>query len=272
LDGAVDATETGEDMTGKKRPAVIEQASQNSRPPTPEDRVLSLWRDSDNGRDPARLGGELGIAEQLGVSRPALREAIARLEAMGVVYRRQGAATVVNRDALQLAGRFDEQGEFRDVIKALGFSPLMLLEGCEDIELRGTDANVFDVPDGTPAVKITKRWDADETPVRAAIDTLPLHPGDRGKIDPAESILTLVERLRDEPVTWELALPTAVSADDETAKLLNVRAGVPLLMLETIGLSANGCRLYRSHDYHVPGLVPQGLIRTVRRGSTTRWT
>ncbi|MCY4664568.1 MAG: GntR family transcriptional regulator [Acidimicrobiaceae bacterium] len=258
-------------MTGKKRPAVVEQPSQNSRPSTAESRVLSLWRESDNGEDPATLGGELGIAEQLGVSRPALREAIARLEAMGVVYRRQGAATVVNRDALQLAGRFDEQGEFRDVIRALGASPLMLLEGCEDIELHGTDAHVFDVPHGTPALKITKRWDADDTPVRLAIDTLPLRPGEGGEIDPAESILTLVERLRGEPVTWELALPTAVSADDEIAALLNVRAGVPLLMLETIGLSVSGCRLYRSHDYHVPGKVPQGLIRTVRRGSTVPW-
>ncbi len=229
-----------------------------------EDRVLSLWRDSINDEDPATLGGEVGIAEQLGVARPALREAIAKLEATGVVYRRQGAATIVNRDALQLAGRFDEQGEFSEVIRASGAIPSLHLESCEDIELTGTDADVFDVPEGTPAIKITKRWDADSTPARVAIDTLPLHPGDSSEIDPAESILILAQRLRGEPVTWELALPTAVSADDDTARVLNLRPGAPLLLLETIGLSANGRRLYRSHDYHVPGAVPQGLIRNVR--------
>ena len=234
--------------------------------------MLSLWRSSANGMDSATLGGEVGIAEELGVARPALREAIARLEAMGVVYRRQGAATVVNRDALQLAGRFDEQGEFSEVIRASGASPSMHLEGCENIELTGTDADVFDVPAGTPAIKITKRWDADSTPARAAVDTLPLHPGDSSEIDPAESILTLAERLRGEPVTWELALPTAISADGEIAEVLNVSAGEPLLLLETIGLSVNGRRLYRSHDYHVPGVVPQGLIRNVRRAATLQRT
>ena len=95
-----------------------------------------------------------------------------------------------------------------------------------------------------------------------------MHPGDSGEIDPAESILTLAERLRGEPVTWELALPTAVSADNEIAEVLNVRAGTPLLLLETIGLSVNGRRLYRSHDYHLPGAVPQGLIRNVRPDAT----
>ena len=134
--------------------------------------------------------------------------------------------------------------------------------------LSGTDADVFDVPDGTPAIKVTKRWDADATPARAAIDTLPLHPGDSRDIDPTESILILAERLRGEPVTWELALPTAVPADDAIAEVLNVEPGAPLLLLETIGLSANGRRLYRSHDYHVPGAVPQGLVRNVRPDAT----
>ena len=249
----------------------MKQASRKHRPPPLEDRVLSLWRDGSHGsagKDSATLGGEVGIAEQLGVARPALREAIARLEAMGVVYRRQGAATVVNRDALRLAGRFDEQGDFSDVIRASGASPSLHLESCEDIELASTDADVFDVPDGTPAIRITKRWDANATPARAAIDTVPLHPQDSRDIDPTESILILTERLRGEPVTWELALPTAVPADKDIARVLDVEAGAPLLLLETIGLSVNGRRLYRSHDYHVPRAVPQGLVRNVRPDAT----
>ncbi len=248
------------------------RAHQKERPPPLEDRVLSLWRDSTDDEDSATLGGEIGIAEQLGVARPALREAIAKLEAMGVVYRRQGAATVINRDALQLAGRFDEQGEFSDVIEASGARPSLHLEGCEHIELTGTDASVFEVPEGTSAIKVTKRWDADANPARAAIDTLPLHPDTSTEIDPSESILILAERVRGEPVTWELALPTAVPADDEIARVLNLSAGAPLLLLETIGLSAKGRRLYRSHDYHVPGAVPQGLIRNVRPEATHQRT
>jgi len=38
----------------------------------------------------------------------------------------------------------------------------------------------------------------------------------------------------------------------------------PLLLLETIGISSMGRRLYRSLDYHVLGIVPQALIRTAR--------
>jgi GntR family transcriptional regulator len=71
------------------------------------DRLRAIWRDAaDEGTG---LPGESVLAELLGVSRPALREALVRLTAEGLIDRRKGAGTVVNPAALEMPIRLDRQ-------------------------------------------------------------------------------------------------------------------------------------------------------------------
>src|SRR5680860_1253354 len=64
------------------------------------------------------LPSEPSLASRLGASRPALREALVRLESEGLLSRRRGAATTINRDGHRIPARFDQQIEFSDVIEA----------------------------------------------------------------------------------------------------------------------------------------------------------
>ena len=72
-------------------------------------------------RDAASAGRSLpsepALAAALGVSRPALREELARLERAGLIRRRQGASTIANPAAFELAARFDEQVEYADALR-----------------------------------------------------------------------------------------------------------------------------------------------------------
>ena len=67
------------------------------------------------------------LAQDLGVSRPSVREGLVRLEAEGFIRRRKGAGTVVNPGALEMLARFDQQVEFADLLRQAGFEPTVEL-------------------------------------------------------------------------------------------------------------------------------------------------
>jgi GntR family transcriptional regulator len=208
------------------------------------------------------LPGEPTLASLLGVSRPTLREALARLERDGVLHRRQGSQTFVNRAALELVGRFDQVADFSDVLRDAGFKPGVEVLVEERIRLKAEAAAAFDVAVGTPALRIVKRWMADGRPVRLAIDELPL-PSEAITLKSGRSVLDLVPQLAGERVVWELAMPGAVNANREMSGWLDVAPRTALLMLECLGISQSGARVYRALDHYVPWAVRLGLIRTI---------
>lgn len=225
------------------------------------DRILRVAERGARRGEP--FPGESTLAEMFQVSRPALREALAKLEASGLIYRHQGAGTLLNEAALELCGRFDQTGEFSEVIAASGKEARLELIECSvhkwDVVQHGAFKNSPD-----RVLRAVKCWMADGVPARATIDIVPLPVGIRGdSIDGAASVLKLVEKITGESVRWEIAFPTAVLADDDTSRWLSVGKGSPLLMLRTIGITASGDEAFHSFDYHVPGLIPQGLIRVV---------
>ena len=123
-------------------------------------------------------------------------------------------------------------------------------------------ANAFGCEIGTPVLRIVKRWLADGNPVRVAIDEVPL-PSLDVKLPKGRSVLDLVPHLSGEKVLWDLAVPGAVNATKELADWLGVPLRSALLVLECIGISQSGERVFHAHDYYVPGAVRLGLIRTV---------
>ena len=208
------------------------------------------------------LPGEPTLANMLGVSRPSLREALVRLERDGFIYRRKGSQTFINKDALDLAGRFDQVGDFSEVLSAAGFIPGVEVLVEERTKMGSETANAFGCEIGTPVLRIVKRWLADGNPVRVAIDEVPL-PSLDVKLPKGRSVLDLVPHLSGEKVLWDLAVPGAVNATKELADWLGVPLRSALLVLECIGISQSGERVFHAHDYYVPGAVRLGLIRTV---------
>jgi len=61
-------------------------------------------------------------------------------------------------------------------------------------------------------------------------------------------------------VEWEIARPTAVVADAQLSSWVGIDG--PLLVLDLLGVARTGELLYRAREYHVPGAVEFGFIRT----------
>lgn len=211
------------------------------------------------------LPGEPTLASELGVSRPALREELARLESEGLLRRRQGAGTIVNPHAFEIRARFDQQVEFADVLRDAGYEATVDVLESGKVALSAADAEVLCLPAGVPALRTVKRWRADGRPAMVAVDVIPIAPGcDLERIDPATGLFQLVGLVRGTNVEWELAWPGAAMAPAAVRRWLQLAGKSAVLTLDLVGVSRRGERAYRAVEYQVPGIVRPGFVRSVR--------
>lgn len=210
-----------------------------------------------------RLPGEFDLAAEIGCSRVQLRQALADLDRMQVVRRRQGAATVVDQLGLRLSVRLEEQHEHTELLTRLGYQARVETLGHEPVtRLTEHVADLLGVPADTPAVRVCKRWMADDTPAMVAEDILLLPPG-AGDV-PDSSLFDAAAGLWGESAVWEVTTPGAVAADPRLAGLLGLPEGSPLLVFETVGLVTRGRRIFYALEHHRPDLVSYSVVRTVR--------
>lgn len=207
------------------------------------------------------LPAEPALAASLGASRPALREALMRLEAEGLLSRRRGAGTTINRLGHSIPARFDQQVEFIDVIAATGRVPGIEVLEAGDVALSAESAARLGRAEGQLGFRTVKRWTADGEPVMVAVDEIPVEGPGHGA-DPADSLFTNAAALTGFPVEWEIARPGATVSAGAVARWLGAK-NRPLLTLDLLGVSRTGEPLYRAVEYHVPGAVGFGFVRTV---------
>jgi GntR family transcriptional regulator len=232
---------------------------------TEEERIrsglLRRVREAAAGHRP--LPGEFDLAAELGCSRVQLRQALADLDRIGVVRRRQGAATVVDQVGLRLNVRLEEQFDHADLLSRLGYEVRVEFLGHQPVaRLTEHVADLLGVPADTPAVSVLKRWIADGVPAMVAQDILLLPPG----VDdvPDGSLFDAASSVWGEPVVWEVTTPNAMAADERMARLLGLDQGSPLLVFETVGMGTRGRRIFYALEHHLPNLVSYSVVRTVR--------
>jgi GntR family transcriptional regulator len=231
------------------------------RPPTLIDRLRAIWMDA--ARTGEGLPGESVLAERLQVSRPALREALARLETQGLVLRRKGAGTVVNAGALQVMARFDVQVDYAEMLRQAGFVPTIELLESGRHRLTEEQAEVLGAEVGVPVMRTVKRWRADGRVAMVAIDTV-LLPDETVELDPHKPLFDVVRAVTGEVVEWEVAYVSAELVDDTVAGWLEFERPAATLTLELFGVARSGARSFHAMEYHAPGVVKYGLVRTVR--------
>ena len=192
--------------------------------------------------EPGRpLPSEQAIGEFFGLSRTAVRQALAELQAEGLVRKEKGRGSFVRGPrraefvVQELRGFFDEMSEQG---KAVDTDVLLL----ETTVAPAEEAALLGIPTGSKVVQLDRLRRIDGEPICLARTLLPL-PRFAGLAGQDLSSSSLYEVLHDafgvEPRTgWRTVEATA--ADRTTAGLLGVRPGAPLLMLHSLNVDADG--------------------------------
>ncbi|MGH3725563.1 MAG: GntR family transcriptional regulator [Mycobacterium sp.] len=186
------------------------------------------------------LPPELTLAEQLGVSRNAIREALDLLRAEGLVTRVQGAGTFVTGAKLR-----QHLGRLEGLAESLAGHHLpvdnKVLSVCESTAT-GFVAAKLGVAEGSPILFVERLRSVGGVPL--SLDTSSLRPEAIQVLQDADlvhdDVFSLIERELGVSLGWAENTIESVAADAETARYLQTRTGSPLLLLHRLTYLEDG--------------------------------
>lgn len=211
------------------------------------------------------MPGEPALAERLAASRPAVREALVRLEERGYIRRRQGADTVVNRRMLDVSARVDEQIDRSELIASTGCRASMTLVDSKFDVATPDEIEQYEVGEQVRILRTTKVWFADGVPVIRANDAIVLPGSPAVEVAATEPVFDIAAQFGVGATEWEIVYPSATAISTRDAELLDLPAGKPALTFEVVGVVRTGQTAYWASELHSTNAFQHTMIRLVRR-------
>lgn len=229
-----------------------------------DERLWQVWLQAARGR--GVLPAEPMLAQTLDTSRPAVREALVRLEERGYIHRRRGTDTVVNGAALGIPARFDARMDKAELIAAMGHAPGVRVCAHRVDTVTIAEATEFGLVPATRVLRLTKVWTADGVPAMLARDSVPLTAAaapDESDFD--RSVFELAPLLAGEPVEWEIVWPDAENLSEADAESLGRPVGEAALSVAVSGVGRSGQVVYWAEELHVRQVFRYAMVRGSRR-------
>jgi GntR family transcriptional regulator len=211
----------------------------------------------------SRLVSEPELAQQLGVSRATLREAMRTFETQGLIRRRQGSGTYVSHPS----GVIDSGLEVLESIETMAQrTGLEVTLGGHKIERRAATAEEAEVLSNaafTEVISITRVILAESRPAAYLIDVLPVDVISSEELAAGftGSVLDILVK-RDAPSPrYSRTEINAVTATPDIARALGIQRGDGMLRFHALLYSADNKVIDTSYSYFLPGYFRFHVIR-----------
>lgn len=210
-----------------------------------------------------RLPRETELAEHFGISRTRLRDTLALLEQEGVITRRHGVGTIINRHVLQVTNRMDMEVEFLDIIRQNGYEPAMTRVHLKEEQADPFFANKLQISPGTEIVCITRVCTANGKPAIYCEDVLEkrLLQEEFTLKDLEAPIFHFLKKVCGVETYMDLTRLHAVAASAEIAEILEIPVGTPLLNMEEVDYDIDGKVVFYSRQYFIDEFFEQTVMR-----------
>lgn len=215
-------------------------------------------------KDTGKLPPEEELARELGVSRTAIRDALAALEAEGFISRRRGIGTVINQPVLAITGRLDLEMEFLDTVAEAGYQPAIAFARPFVTEATEVVAQRLQIQEGARIYLVERLILADATPVIFCRDHFAydlIKDFSYCEKDLQEPIFNFIRRYCHQEVVTDLTEVIPALADERIASLLEIKFGDPILHLDEVGYNQDQCPILWSQEYYRLGILRFTLLR-----------
>ena len=170
-----------------------------------------------------RIPPEATLAEDLGVSRTTIRDALGKLEHEGAIYRKQGAGTFVNKPGLQIKSRLEEIWSYEQVLEEHGYTPSVQVLS-DEIGVASVDvAEALGIAAGSDVLMIEKVFLEDDKPVVLIRNRIPAAILDESNHEHDElPVYEFLEEYCDRRLSYYVSEIVPVAFDGDQAKKLGI--------------------------------------------------
>ena len=213
-----------------------------------------------------KLPSEGELAKRFNVSRATVREAVRGLVEAGYVSRRRGSGSYVT-ERRRMPHGLDATLSYLAMIETAGArAGMRILQAV--FEPCGPDDAPLQLKPGEKVLAVERVRTADEQPVIYSLDRIPARllntELDLQNLDPSLfALLTSSGHAADHAT----ATLRAVASTGQTAKVLGVRRGRPLLYIEEVDYDRDGTPVMLSREWHVSEAFD---VRINRKANTMR--
>ena len=212
-----------------------------------------------------RLPSEHVLSDQLGISRPTLREALRHLEEEGAIVRRHGVGTFVALQPPVIEGGLEILESIERMAERRGLSTRMSEARVEQRPAHVRELEGLGVSEATQVTAVTRVIVADGERVAHLTDVVPerflrqteLGEGFHG------SVLDLLLARGWPALSHSRTELAAEAADADLARALHIQRGAPLLKLEAQLYAQDGLVVDYSTSHFVPGYFKFHVVRRI---------
>jgi GntR family transcriptional regulator len=211
-----------------------------------------------------RLPPEVELAQLLGVSRSAVRECLARLEREGMVNRKHGVGTLINRQVVAADHRLDLTGELIPLLEQSGKKARTAFTRILAGKAEGEAMEKLQLEPGAELIIAERLICADDKPAVYCIDYIPAALVTGGPFrdeDFQPSVFDFLRKFCGVEVNMYLAELRALPAEGRIAEGIQVPEGFPLLCLAEAGFSFFGKSVLYSEEYFTDRVIRHVILR-----------
>jgi GntR family transcriptional regulator len=199
-----------------------------------------------------RLPSESELAREFDVSRATVRTVLAKLEAEGLILRKQGDGTYVNMRIRDVNTHLGGLWEFSRLIEKSGYKttiePLFVgRRGATEHE-----ASALAILVGESVLALKRLFHADQQPVILASNVIPNKylDQDTEKYNGSYNIRQFLETYSHQKIAYAISDVSATQLDGEIAKILAKEPGYPLLKIQITFYDTNNQPLVYGNSYY----------------------
>lgn len=210
-----------------------------------------------------RIPSEADLAAELGVSRTTIRDALSRLENEGVIFRRQGAGTFVNRPGLQIKSRLEEIWSYETVLREHGYTPSTRILTAELRPAAPEVAAELNLAAGDEVLVVEKLFLEDDEPVILARNHIPAHLVARpfAADDFHAPIYQWLAEHAQQHLLFYFSEIVPLVATGELARVLHVPAGSALISFQETGYNEENEPIVMAYSYFRDELLRLRIMR-----------